>query len=41
MLHVQEVKNKVFDAQSWHPTGTPTPEHLHLPDDITLLTNPS
>ena len=34
IVHIPGVRNKAPDALSRHPTGSPTPEQMILPDDI-------
>ena len=40
MVHIPGVRNKTSDALSRHPSGTPTPTRLHLPDDSTATDAP-
>jgi len=39
IIHVPGAKHKAADAMSRHPSGTTTPDRLHLPDDIAWLEN--
>ena len=39
MVHIPGVRHKAADAVSRHPTGTPNPELLVLPDDIAVATD--
>ena len=38
MVHILGIKHKAADAMSRHPTGSPHPAALHIPDDIAIMT---
>ncbi len=41
MVHIPGVKNRAPDTLSRHPTGDPSPERLHLQDDVSPISHQS
>ena len=39
MVHISGVKNRAPDTLSHHPTGDPSPDRLHLQDDVSSISH--